>query len=232
MRALDFRLPLFATAAALMLISVPAVGLDSGLALTGTVTDRFNNPVPVGLATLSSLDRVLQTHVSAGGQFRFENVPRGVYDLDIKTYGFARQKVSVDLSGAEAPPLTIVLRGPTVPDPDEGCGPQDSIVYSAFDSTTPRLAGTVRSDDRKRKPLPRAEVTLARVDDPRITAHSRSDDHGRFQFESLAAGRYNLRISLNGYLLPEPRQILMPRENNVVGDVSLSRDDKRVVICQ
>jgi hypothetical protein len=90
----------------------------------------------------------------------------------------------------------------------------------------------VRSYDKKRKPLPGAEVTLARLDDPQITSHTRSDDHGRFQFESLAAGRYNLRISLNGYLLPEPKQILVPRENNVAVDVSMVRDDKRLIVCQ
>jgi hypothetical protein len=227
MRALSFHL-----GAVLALISVPAVGLDSGLVFVGDITDRFHNPVPAGVVTLSSIDRVLQTHVSVAGQFRFENVPRGIYDLDIKTHGFARQRVSVDLSGAEAPPLAMVLQGPTEPDPDEGCGPQDPTVYSPFDSTTPRLAGIVRSYDKKRKPLPRAEVTLARLDDPRITSHTRSDDHGRFQFESLAAGRYNLRISLNGYLLPEPKQLLVPRENNVAVDVSMVRDDRRLLVCQ
>jgi hypothetical protein len=169
----------------LSLISVPAVGLDSELAFVGTIADRFQNPVPTAVATLSSNDRVLQTHVSADGQFRFENVPRGVYDLDVKAHGFARQRVSVDLSGAEAPALAIVLQGPTEPDIEE-CGPQDSTVYSSFDSKRPQLAGIVRSYD-KGKPLSRAEVTLARLDDPQITSHTRSDDHGRFQFESLAA---------------------------------------------
>jgi len=232
MKALSFHLNLLATGAVLALISVPAVGLDSGLTFVGTITDRFHNPVLAGVATLSSINRVLQTHVSADGQFRFENAPRGVYDLEIKTHGFARQTVSVDLSGAEAPPLAIVLQGPAEPDPDEGCGPQDSTVYSPLDSTTPQLAGIVRSYDKKRKPLPGAEVALARVDDPRITSHTRSDDHGRFQFESLAAGRYNLRISVNGYLLPEPKQLLVPRENNVAVDMSMVRDDKRLIVCQ
>ena len=81
----------------LVLISVPAVSLDSGLAFVGTVTDRFQKPVPTAVATLSSIDRVLQTHVSADGQFRFENVPPGVYDLETKAHGFVRQRVAVDL---------------------------------------------------------------------------------------------------------------------------------------
>jgi hypothetical protein len=236
MRALRFHSNLLATGAVLVLISVPAVSLDSGLAFVGTVTDRFQKPVPTAVATLSSIDRVLQTHVSADGQFRFENVPPGVYDLETKAHGFVRQRAAVDLSGADlsgakAPPLAIVLQLQTsVPDIEE-CLPQDSIVYSSFDSKRPQLDGIVRSYD-KRKPLGRAEVTLARVDDPQITSRTRSDDHGRFQFESLAAGRYNLRISVHGYLLPEPKQLLVPRENNVTVDTSLVRDDKKLIVCQ
>ena len=236
MRALRFHSSLLATPGVLVLISVPAVSLHSGLAFVGTVTDRFQKPVPTAVVTLSSIDRVLQTHVSAGGQFRFESVPPGVYDLETKAHGFVRQRGAVDFSGADlssakASPLAIVLQLPTsLPDIEE-CGPQDSIVYSSLDSKRPQLAGIVRSYD-KQKPLGRAEVILARVDDPQITSRTRSDDHGRFQFESLAAGRYNLRISLHGYLLPEPKQLLVPRENNVSVDTSLVRDDKKLIVCQ
>ncbi len=236
MRPLRFHSNLLATGVVLVLISVPAVSLDSGLAFVGTVTDRFQKPVPTAVATLSSIDRVLQTHVSADGQFRFENVPPGVYDLETKAHGFVRQRDVVDLFrcgsfGRKAPPLAIILQLPTsVPDIEE-CGPQDSIVYSSFDSKRPQLAGIVQSYD-KRKPLGRVEVTLARVDDPQMTYRTRSDDHGRFQFESLAAGRYSLRISLHGYLLPERKQVLVPRENNVTVDTSLVRDDKKLIVCQ
>jgi Carboxypeptidase regulatory-like domain len=124
-----FHLNLLATGALLALISIPAVGLDSGLVFVGTITDRFQKALPGTVVTLSSNDRVLQAHASANGQFRFENVPRGVYDLELKAHGFARQTFSVDLLGAEAPRLAIVLQGPTEPDVEE-CGPQRSIVYS------------------------------------------------------------------------------------------------------
>lgn len=229
MRALSVRL--LVTGMVLALISFPAVGLDSGPAFVGTVTDRFQKAVPTAVATLSSNDRVLQTSVSAAGQFRFENVPRGVYDLEVKAHGYARQRVSVDLSGAEAPHPAIVLQIAGMPDIEECGGPQDSTVYSPFDSTRPQLAGIVRSYD-KRKPLARAQVTLARVDDPRIAFHTRLDDRGRFQFESLAAGRYKLRISLHGYLFRDTEQILVPREDNVTMDVSMVRQDKPVIVCQ
>jgi hypothetical protein len=225
-----FHLDLLATGAVLALISIPAVGLDSGLAFVGTVTDRFRKPLPGTVVTLGSNDRVLQTHASADGQFRFENVPRGVYDLELKAHGFARQTLSVDLSGAEAPPLAIVLQGPTEPDMEE-CGPRHSIVYSSFDSTGPRLAGIVRSYDQ-RKTLRRADVALAPVDDPRITSHTVSDGHGSFQFENLTPGRYNLPISLHGYVPAEMKQFLVPNENNVTLDLIMRRDDGKLIVCQ
>jgi hypothetical protein len=215
---------------ALALISIPAVGLDSGLAFVGTITDRFQKPLPGTVVTLSSNERVLQTRASSQGQFRFEHVPRGVYQLELKAHGFVRQTLSVDLSAAEAPPLAIVLQGPTEPDVEE-CGPPHSIVYSSFDSTRPQLAGIVRSYDQ-RKTLRRADVALMRVDDPRLTSHTVSDDDGRFQFENLTAGRYNLRISLHGYVLAEMKQLLVPHENNVTLDVSVRRDDGKLIVCQ
>jgi hypothetical protein len=121
------------------------------------------------------------------GQFHFENVTRGTYDLECSAPGFARQKFSVDLSNADAPPLAIVLQVASQPDM-ETCGPHPSIAYSSVDPKSPQLAGIVR-DYENRKPLRRAELVLTRVDDPRITSHAIADDQGGFRFENLAAGR-------------------------------------------
>ena len=57
MRALRFHSNLLATPAVLVLISVPAVSLHSGF-FVGTVTDRFQKPVPTAVVTLSSIDQV------------------------------------------------------------------------------------------------------------------------------------------------------------------------------
>jgi Carboxypeptidase regulatory-like domain len=59
-----------------------------------------------------------------------------------------------------------------------------------------------------------------------------SDDRGRFQFENLTAGRYNLRTSLRGYVRAEMKQLLVPHENDVTVDVSMRRDDGKLVVCQ
>lgn len=228
MRAPSLHLSLLG--AVLALISARAAGLDSGLAFAGIITDQFQEPLPSAVATLSSTDRVLETHVSADRKFRFENVPRGAYDLELKAPGFVRQRVSVDLSGADIPSPAFVLQVAPVPDVEQ-CGPQASVAYSSLDSKKPQLDGIVRGYD-KGKPLQGAEVSLARVDDLRITFRSRSNDHGRFQFESLRAGRYNLRISLDGYVPPETKQLLVPRENRISVDVSMARSGKKLIVCE
>jgi hypothetical protein len=113
----------------------------------------------------------------------------------------------------------------------EACGPHPSIAYSPVDPKSPQLAGIVRSYEN-RKPLRRAELFLTRVDDPRITFHAVADDRGGFRFENLAAGRYDLRISRPGYRPTQVKTILVPHENSVTVDVPMSREDKKLIVCQ
>ena len=230
MRAMRFHSNLPAAGAMLALISLPVIGQDTGLPFAGTVTDRSQTPLTKAIVTLSSNDRVLQTQTSARGQFRFESVPRGVYDLECKAPGFARQKVSVDLSGVDAPPLTIVLQVGPIPDIEE-CGPHPSIAYSSVDPKRPQLAGVVRSYEN-RKPLPRAALVLTRVDDPRIKSRTVANEYGSFGFEKHVPGRYYLQISRHGYVPPKKIQLLVPHENSVAVDIPMKRGDKKLIFCQ
>jgi hypothetical protein len=227
---MSFNWTLPAAMAALALVSVTGIAQDNGPAFIGMVTDRNQTPLARAILTLSSNERVLQAHSSVRGQFRFENVPRGTYDLECSAPGFARQKVSVDLSNADAPPLAIILQVASQPDM-ETCGPHPSIAYSSVDPKSPQLAGIVRGYEN-RKPLRRAQLVLMRVDDPRITSHAVADDQGGFHFENLAAGRYDLRISRPGYLPTQVKALLVPHENNVTVDIPMSRDDKKLTVCQ
>jgi hypothetical protein len=230
MWAVNFNSTLPAAVAALTVISVPGLGQDNGHAFVGMVTDWFQTPLTRAVVTLSSNDRVLQTRSSVRGQFRFENVPRGTYDLECSAPGFARQKFSVDLSNADAPSLAIVLHVASQPDIEE-CRPHPSIAYSSLDAKSPQLAGIVRSYDN-RKPLRRAELIVTRVDDPRIASHTVADDQGRFRFKNLTAGRYDLRISRPGYLPAQVKMLLVPHENSVTLEVPMRRDDKKLIVCQ
>ena len=230
MRAMRFHSSLPAAGAALALISLPLIGQDNRLLVAGTVTDPTQEPLAKAIVTLSSNDRVLQTQTSARGQFRFESVPRGAYDLECKAHGFRRLKVSVDLSGADAPPLAIVLEVGPMPDLEE-CGPHPSIAYSLVDPKRPQVAGVVRNYEN-RKPLPRARLVLTRVDDSRIHSRTVATDEGSFGFEKLTPGRYELRISRHGYFPAEVKQLLVPNENSVTVDIPMKRDDQKLIVCQ
>jgi hypothetical protein len=222
---------LLAAVAAQTLISVPDIGQNNGLAFVGMVTDPNQTPLGREVVTLSSNDRVLQTCSTVRGQFRFENVPRGTYDLECSAPGFARQKFYVDLSNADAPPLAIVVLQHASQPEMEACGPHPSIAYSSADPKSPRLAGIIRSYEN-RKPLRRAELVLTLVDDPRITSHTVADNQGGFRFEHLAAGRYDLRVSRPGYLPTQVKTLLVPHENSITVDVPMRRDDKKLIVCQ
>ena len=64
---------------------------------------------------------------------------------------------------------------------------------------TATIIGTVLADDRDRHPLRRARVSLSgsELDIARVTV---TDDGGRFAFEGLPAGRYNISAAKDGFV--------------------------------
>jgi hypothetical protein len=230
MRATWFNSRLLAAGAALVLISIPIIGQGSVPRIAGTITDRFQRPVVGATVSLMSDDRVLQTESSAGGQFHFEGVPRGAYLLEYRARGFAGEAVSVDLTGADTPPLTIILQhGPTVPELEE-CGPHPTIAWSSFDTKNPQLAGVIRSYEGKA--LPGAELVATRVDNPSVNFNTLANNRGKFGFDKLPPGRYDLQIFRKSYVPTEVKQLLVPRENSVAVDIPMKRDDEKLIVCQ
>jgi hypothetical protein len=203
---------------------------DNNAVFSGTVTDRFATPAANVSVTLSSVDRVLQTKSSTNGQFRFQGVPQGTYDLEFANPGFIKQKVSVDLSTGSAQSPTIVLQLSSQPNMDY-CGPHPSITYDPPDSKNLKLAGVVRAYEDLR-PRAHAELALWRDDDPQTKATAFTDAKGTFKVDTLPPGRYHLKVSLKGYLPEEVKSLLVPRENSVFIDIPIVKDDKRLIICQ
>jgi hypothetical protein len=213
-----------------LLLSLLAFAQDNNSVLSGTVTDRFAGPAANVLVTLSSVERVFQTKSSTNGQFHFQDVPRGTYDLEFAHPGFIKQKVSVDLSNGSAQSPTIVLQLSSQPNMDY-CGAYPSITYDSPDSKNLKLAGVVRAYEDLR-PRAHAGLALWRDDDPQTKATAFSDAKGRFKVDTLPPGRYHLKVSLKGYLPTEVTPLLVPRENSVFIDIPIVRDDKRLIICQ
>jgi Carboxypeptidase regulatory-like domain len=203
---------------------------DNNSVLSGTVTDRFATPAANVSVTLSSVERVLQTKSSTNGQFRFQGVPRGTYDLEFANPGFIKQKVSVDFSNGSAQSPTIVLQLSSQPNMDY-CGAHPSITYDSPDSRNLKLAGVVRAYENHR-PRARAELALWPDDDAQTKTTAFTDAKGAFKIDNLPAGRYHLKVSLKRYLPTEVTPLLVPRENTVFIDIPIVKDDKRLIICQ
>jgi len=78
--------------------------------VSGTVTDGLGAPVPaadVVLRRRRSPERTTRT--GAGGEFRFEAVPDGTYDLQIRKAGFALLTSRVDVGSTTSTALTFTL---------------------------------------------------------------------------------------------------------------------------
>jgi len=230
MRTPSFHATLPGAVVALALCSATALAQNQPPAFAGTVADQTHTPLTGVVVTLSSGDRVLQTQTSARGQFRFESVSPGLYNLECSALGFYRQHMTVDLSRGDAPPLSIILRVGIVPD-SETCGPHPSTFYSPFDLKSPQLAGVIRNYVDG-KPVVHARLVLTPADHPRLRVRALADEGGRFRFENLAAGRYDLRVSRHGYFPAELKELLVPKENRVTVDVPMKRDDGKLIFCQ
>jgi hypothetical protein len=231
------RRTLFHCMAAIMAVSLSLIvvgflsfGQDNHPDLTGMITDQSLAPAANVLVTLSSIERVFQTKSSTNGQFRFEGVPRGTYDLEFAGAAFVKQRVSIDLSNGSAQALSVVLNISSQPNMDY-CGPHPSIRYDSPDLNNLKLTGVVRAYE-SRRPLARAELTLWRDDDTQMESTAVADGKGKFKFDSLPAGRYHLQVSRRGYLRTAVTPLLLPRENGVFIDIPIVRDDKKIIICQ
>ncbi len=223
-------LPKIAVSVAMLVVCTLDFGQDNTAVLIGTVTDQSLAPAAGVLVTLSSINRLYQTKSSTDGRFRLLAVPRGTYDLEFAAEGFARQKVSVDLSHEAAQSLAIVLNFSSQPDTNY-CGPHPSISYDSLDPKNPKLTGVVRGYEDYR-PIARAEVVLRRAEEGHRMLTAVVDAAGKFKFDSLPAGRYTLRISRIGYLPTEVTPLLVPHENSVSIDVPIRKDDGKLIACQ
>ncbi|HEY7210949.1 MAG TPA: carboxypeptidase-like regulatory domain-containing protein, partial [Bryobacteraceae bacterium] len=66
----------------------------------------------------------------------------------------------------------------------------------------------------REKPVKKARVSIRQArSDKELEIDS--DEAGRFTFQTLSAGRYNLQISPRGFWPEEVKDLLIPRENGV-----------------
>lgn len=218
----------FAIGISLLVFGTLGLG-QSDPQLTGTIRDATSAPITGVRVTLSSLDRAFQTKSTADGNFRFERVPAGTYDLEFYAPGFVKQEFPVDVSNPASQTVKIVLKIGSVPDMSD-CGPHPSIKYFPLEVGVAHVTGIVRGY-YDQNALANATVTLWRTGEKRPAFRSNSDKTGRFEFNDVPASHYDLRIVRQGYLPAELKQLLIPRETGESVDFTILKEGQ-VAVCQ
>jgi len=210
-----------------LLVASASVQSQDDRRLTGRLTDPASAPLEGVSVLLISVDRAFQTKSGTAGGFRFEDVPSGLYELELSRPGFIKLTIPVDFTtkGSQSP--AIVLKVGSIPDMNY-CGPHSSIVYQTPGAMKPRLHGIIQ-DYYGRSPVSNAKVTVWRAGEQ--VSMRRSDRGGKFAFDDLPAGHYDLLISRSGYAKAEVKALLLPRENGASIEIPILKRNQ-IVICQ
>ena len=206
--------------AALILIGANAIltRAQPPIKINGSVTEEGSNPIREARVSLYSIDRVLQTTSDASGHFQFENVPPGVYQLEVTANGyklFTRSDLNVaDLersAGGNKPSgLNVMMRMAAT---DIDCARFDTVVYGVGKGNeSAALSGVVVPyDPGSKQPFANVDVFLLRMD--LVLGEQRTNDRGEFQFHSIVPGRYTIVIRHPGDWELRSKTFWVAREN-------------------
>jgi hypothetical protein len=206
-----------------------SIRAERNYSLRGEVEDQFSRSLPKALITLTSLERLLQTRAALDGSFEFTDVSANAYEIEIAAPGFAKQT-----SPLTSEPRTQFRRTKlsfmvgSIPDL-ETCGPHSVVTYGPVVESSYRLAGVIYSYDHN-KPVANANVTLRPTGEDDRAFRATSDKNGKYVFENLAAARYELQVSRNGYA-SENVKLVVPRSNEVFVYTTILGGN-RLVVCQ
>ena len=164
--------------------------------------------------TLLSVDGVLQTDTLPDGSFVFDDVSPGAYELKVEIRGFFREKLSLDIH-ENTPPVPLMIRPKIcMATGDRVCGADFPVNYGPLGTANSHLEGVVYHLGGL-APIANAEVTIQRIDDAQPQFRSRSDRTGRFTFENVPAGVYDLKVAKRGFQPVAVKRLIKPRGRDV-----------------
>lgn len=168
-----------------------------GAVVYGSVVDPKHSPVQGAKIVLryAPTNLTIQESVAdAQGQFAFENVPPGLYILEIEAPGFIRYKKGVPVTAkgdVEVPAVELKVGKDT-------CPPPVDLVYSRSQPGAAEYSGKV-IEEGTQAPLFGAKVTLTKLNEQSaISAKGTSvktDEHGEFVFRGISPGKYVAQIT-------------------------------------
>ncbi|HEX3084162.1 MAG TPA: carboxypeptidase-like regulatory domain-containing protein [Pyrinomonadaceae bacterium] len=162
--------------------------------------------------TLYSLDRILQATVDSEGHYRFDQVPAGVYELEVARGGY--KTVTRNLNVADQPADQPIFLKIQMRIANADCYNGDSVFYDPPSATAgATVNGTVVEikNDRSKALITNAQVALFSADVK--VSEQQTDQRGAFDFKSVAPGRYLIVVTHPRYRELRSSVFWVAREN-------------------
>jgi hypothetical protein len=179
--------------------------------IRGTVMDALKQPQPGLLVTLSSHvepDMLRVTGTNEKGQYLFQELPPGVYDLQVLSEEFQDAgKASIEVRPPFQNIVDVALRARPSSAASQD-GPASAGGAAAGEETKELPPVTVRGRfiDQDRRPLVEVSVVLSSLQGKGIY-QAFSGDEGRFEVPGVPPGRYRVIVRSPGHVPLDLRSV-------------------------
>jgi hypothetical protein len=206
----------------------PIARSQSGVTLTGIVTDQSGAIVLGASVRLYSTKRFRETKVGSDAGFEFTNVDPGKYEMEVTSPGFNKMTKDIEISNKTPRPITVELRVGQgghcqVTELAKGSFNAEADIFYVKRVDRVDVKGLVRDDLGS----PLAGVTV-KLEGSGPSATTVSNGKGEFEFSNLEPGKYILASSLGGFR-DISRYLWITQEN--VTEVTVTLPDQRRVGC-
>ena len=169
--------------------------------LSGTIRDaNTNNPVATAVVQLLNGNQVsYEVTSNASGNYSFQNVQAGTYNLRVSKDGYETTEKDVSLAAGQSITGRDIILTPV--------------------STSGSLSGTIR-DANTNNLVATAAVQL--LNGNQVAYETTSNASGNYSFQNVQAGPYRLRVSKGGYETTEENASLAAGQSITGRDVILT----------
>jgi hypothetical protein len=174
------------------------------------------------------VEKARNAKTDENGKFEFLELPLSTYELEVSQAGFAQVPVqNLFLSEPVVRQVSIEVRLST-----SECLPKIRASYEGRSDKT-NLAGKLAEYSTSANPVKNATINATQIETG--TTHvANSDEKGEFQFDSLAPGKYTLKVSHQEYSELAGIDFWVTRENltRLPTIYMFIKNEHSVIVCQ
>jgi hypothetical protein len=189
--------------AGLLLMFAPSLHGQATTVFQGTVLNRADTPIEGASVKLKFEDQTLESRSDSKGHFEF-SASNGLYELDVSARGFEDRIIKSFRISQPHRAVTIIL------DVGGQLSSDDPVTPRKGYKPGERLDGTVM--DEFGADINNASATLTSTKE---TLRTKTTSAGRFAFDHVRPGRYELTISANGFRKKTLDEVRVTREDSV-----------------